>query len=233
MPKLTWDETGKRLYETGTDKGVLYPGKGNGYSTGVAWNGLTKVTESPEGAEETALYADNQKYLSLTSAENFKGTIEAYTYPDEFAQCDGSAEIVPGAMIGLQTRRPFGFAYRTIVGNDTENEDFGYKLHIVYGAKVAPSERAYETINDTPNAITFSWGFTTTPVSVEGFKPTAYFVLDSTKVPTDIMKKIEDVLYGTDSEQPTLPTPSNLVALLKGQTTTTTTSTTTTTTTQG
>ena len=228
MAKLTWDETGKRLYETGTDKGVLYPGKGNGYATGVAWNGLTKVTESPEGAE----VRDKYFWLSLTSAENFKGTIEAYTYPDEFAQCDGSAEIVPGAMIGLQGRRPFGFAYRTVIGNDTEYEDYGYKLHIVYGAKVAPSERAYETINDSPAAITFSWGFTTTPVSVEGFKPTAYFVLDSTKVPEDIMKKIEDTLYGTDSAEPTLPTPGNLVALLKGQTTTTTTSTTTTTTTQ-
>lgn len=226
MPKLTWDETGKRLYETGTSKGVLFTRNAQGVSqAGVAWNGLTKVTESPEGAEETALYADNQKYLSLTSQENFKGTIEAYTYPDEFMACDGSAEVAPGVVIGQQTRKPFDLAYRTEVGNDTEGIDFGYKLHLIYNAKVSPSERAYETINDTPAAITFSWGFSTTPVNVEGHKPTSYFVIDSTKVTPAIMKSIEDLVYGTEALPPKMPTPEELLALLAPTTTTTTTTT--------
>lgn len=224
MPVLEWDKVGERLYETGTDRGVLYTTDQKGvYLPGVAWNGLTKVTESPEGAEETALYADNSKYLSLTSAENFKGTIEAYTYPDEFAACDGSAEVTTGVTIGLQTRRPFGLAYRTLIGNDTQGSDLGYKIHLVYGAKVSPSERAYETVNDTPAAITFSWGFNTTPVNVPNFKPTAYFVLDSTKVPEDKMKAVEEVLYGTESDEPKLPTVAELLTLLGGATTTTTT----------
>lgn len=228
MPKLEWDKTGERQYETGTDRGVLYPTGLKGiYENGVAWNGLTKVTESPEGAEETALYADNGKYLSLTSAENFKGTIEAYTYPDEFAACDGSAEVAPGVTIGLQNRRPFGFSYRTLVGNDTEGQDLGYKVHLVYAAKVAPSERAYETVNDSPSAITFSWGFTTTPVNVSGFKPTAYFVFDSTKVDEAKMQALEEILYGSDSIEPKLPTPDELLALLGASTTSTTTTTTT------
>lgn len=229
MPALVWDAEGKREYETGTSKGVLGSRNAKGDKlSAVAWNGLTKVTESPEGAEETALYADNIKYLSLTSAENFKGTIEAYTYPDEFGVHDGSAEVAPGVTIGQQTRRPFDFAYRTEVGNDTEGQDYGYKLHLIYNAKVQPSERAYETVNDSPAAITFSWGFTCTPVQVPGFKPTSYFVFDSTKTPAALMEAIESKIYGDESSEPMIPTPTELMAMLKTYTTTTTTTTTTT-----
>lgn len=216
MPKLTWDQNGTRVYETGTDHGVLYlQGADGSLQTGVAWNGLTKVSEAPEGAEETALYADNIKYLSLYSAENFKGTIEAYTYPDEFAVADGSAEIAKGVVIGQQTRRPFGLVYRTVKGNDVQENDYGYKLHIVYNAKVSPSSRDYETVNDTPGAITFSWAFTTTPVQVEGFKPSATFVVDSTAVEPTKLKALEDMLYGTEEAEPKMPTPEELIAMIK------------------
>lgn len=216
MPKLTWDQNGKRIYETGTDHGVLYLQDNDGaFQTGVAWNGLTKVSEAPEGAEETALYADNVKYLSLYSAENFKGTIEAYTYPDEFAIADGSAEIAKGVVIGQQTRRPFGLVYRTIKGNDIKENDYGYKIHIIYNAKVSPSSRDYETVNDTPGAITFSWAFTTTPVQVEGFKPTATFVVDSTAVDAAKLKALENMLFGTEEAEPKMPTPEELIALIK------------------
>ena len=216
MPKLTWDQNGTRVYETGTDRGVLYlQGADGELQTGVAWNGLTKVSEAPEGAEETALYADNIKYLSLYSAENFKGTIEAYTYPDEFAVADGSAEIAKGVVIGQQTRRPFGLVYRTVKGNDVQENDYGYKIHIVYNAKVSPSSRDFETVNDTPGAITFSWAFTTTPVQVEGFKPSATFVVDSTAVEPTKLKALEDMLYGTEEAEPKMPTPEELIAMLK------------------
>lgn len=219
MPKLTWDQNGERTYETGTDHGVLYLQDNEGaFQAGVAWNGLTKVSEAPEGAEETALYADNVKYLSLYSAENFKGTIEAYTYPDEFAIADGSAEIANGVVIGQQTRRPFGLVYRTIKGNDIKENDYGYKIHIIYNAKVSPSSRDYETVNDTPGAITFSWAFTTTPVQVEGFKPTATFVVDSTIVEPTKLKALEDMLFGTDEVEAKMPTPEELIALIKPDT---------------
>ena len=182
MSKLIWDNTGERTYETGVNQGVLYPqGDGGTYPTGVAWNGLTAVTESPSGAEPTPLYADNIKYLNLISNEEFGATIEAYTYPDEFAQCDGSAEISTGVMIGQQSRKAFGLAYKTTIGNDTDGIDYGYKLHIIYGAMASPSEKGYATINDNPEAIIFSWELTTTPVPISGFKPTASITIDSTK----------------------------------------------------
>lgn len=199
--KLTWDQTGERLYETGVKKGVLYPQAEDGlYPVGTAWNGLTAVTESPSGAEATALYADDIKYLNLISAEEFGATIEAYTYPDEFAQCDGSAAIATGVAIGQQKRKQFGLAYQTTLGNDVDNNDYGYKLHMIYNALAAPSEKAYATINDSPEAITFSWEVTTTPVNVEGFKPTASVTIDSTKVNADKLASLEKILYGTDPE---------------------------------
>lgn len=196
--EITWDQTGERLYETGVDRGVLYPiDESNKYSNGVAWNGLTGVTESPSGAEATDLYADNIKYLSMRSAETFGATIEAYTYPDEFAECDGSAEIATGVQIGQQSRKMFGLCYRTVLGNDTNGNDHGYKLHLIYGATASPSEKGYATINDSPEAITFSWEVTTTPVNVTGFKPTACITIDSTKAnPTDLAT-LEGILYGT------------------------------------
>lgn len=212
--ELKWDETGKRFYETGVSKGVLYPMADNGsYSKGVAWNGLTAVTESPSGAEATALYADDIKYLELMSNEEFGATIEAYTYPDEFAVCDGSAELKPGVKIGQQPRKAFGFCYRTALGNDVKNNDYGYKLHIVYGCKAAPSEKAYATINDSPEAITFSWKVTTTPVSVTGFKPTAHIEIDSTKVAAADLAKLEALLYGSADAEPSLPLPDAIAAL--------------------
>lgn len=220
MPQLTWDQTGERLYETGSSKGVLFVmGTTGTYGAGVAWNGLSGVTESPTGAEETAIYADNIKYLSLTSAEEFAGTITAYTYPDEFGACDGSAEVTAGLTVGQQTRRAFGMAYSTIVGNDVEGNDYGEKIHLIYGAKVTPSERAYGTVNDTPEAINFSWAFTTTPVEVPGFKPSAYLVIDSTKVPLDNFEALKAVLYGTDGSSgktSKLPLPSEVIELLGG-----------------
>lgn len=217
MPKLIWDKTGERLYETGVDRGVFYPlSEGGEYENGVAWNGLTGVTESPSGAEATDLYADNTKYLSMRSAETFGATIEAYMYPDEFAKCDGTAEIAEGVSIGQQTRATFGLSYRTVVGNDIKNNDHGYKIHLIYGATAAPSEKAYSTINDSPEAITFSWELTTTPVNVEGFKPTASLVIDSTKAnPTDLAT-LEGILYGTDQPDgnPRLPLPDEVATIM-------------------
>lgn len=197
--RLVWDQTGERFYETGVNQGVLYPQDSSGqYPNGVAWNGLTAVTESPSGAEATALYADNIKYLNLMSTEEFGATIEAYTYPDEFGECDGSASIGKGVSIGQQKRKAFGLCYKTAFGNDIESNDYGYKLHIIYGATASPSEKAYATINDSPEAITFSWEVTTTPVSVAGFQPTASLVIDSTKADPDKLKALENILYGSD-----------------------------------
>lgn len=216
MSKLTWDQTGERFYETGVKQGVLYPqAEGGTYPKGVAWNGLTAVTESPSGAEATPLYADDIKYLNLMSAEEFGATIEAYTYPDEFAQCDGSAEIAKGVSIGQQARKAFGMSYKTTLGNDVANNDYGYKLHLIYGALAAPSEKAYATINDSPEAITFSWEVTTTPVSVKGFKPTANITIDSTKVDKDKLAALEAILYGGDSDEPRLPLPDEVATLMK------------------
>lgn len=214
MSKLIWDKSGDRLYETGVQKGVLYPMVEGAYPKGVAWNGLTAVTESPSGAEATALYADDIKYLNLVSAEEFGGTIEAYMYPDEFMACDGSAELAAGVYIGQQNRQPFGLCYRTTLGNDTESNAHGYKLHIIYNALAAPSEKAYATINDSPEAITFSWEFATTPVEIEGFKPTASIVIDSTKVDPAKLAALEDLLYGTAEKEASLPTPNEIVALV-------------------
>ena len=217
MAKLVWDKTGDRLYETGVKNGVLYIPTAGVYSKGVAWNGLTAVTESPSGAEATALYADDTKYLSLMSAEEFGATIEAYTYPDEFAACDGSAELADGVMIGQQKRSTFGLCYKTTVGNDTEGNEHGYKLHIIYGALAKPSERAYATINDSPEAITFSWEITTTPVNVTGAKPTASLVIDSTKADPSKLAALEDILYGKDGEpgnEPRLPLPDEIKSLM-------------------
>jgi hypothetical protein len=216
MSKLVWDKTGERYYETGVNQGVLYPQAENGtYPKGVAWNGLISVTESPSGAEATPLYADNIKYLNLMSAEEFGATIEAYTYPDEFAQCDGSAEIATGVMIGQQNRKAFGLSYKTVLGNDADGNDYGYKLHLIYGALAAPSEKGYSTINDSPEAITFSWEITTTPVSVTGFKPTASITIDSTKVDATKLEALEDILYGTANADPYLPLPDEIAALLE------------------
>lgn len=201
MSKLIWDKTGERFYETGVKQGVLYPQVSGLYPKGVAWNGLTAVTESPSGAEATPMYADDIKYLNLYSAEEFAATVEAYTYPDEFAKCDGSASIATGVSIGQQTRQPFGLCYRTTVGNDTEMNDYGYKLHMIYGAMASPSEKAYATINDSPEAITFSWEVNTTPVSVAGFKPTATVTIDSTKVAAEKLAALEAILYGKDPEK--------------------------------
>lgn len=218
--RLKWDQTGDRLYETGVKQGVLYIPTAGVYSTGVAWNGLTSVTESPSGAEATALYADDVKYLSLLSTEEYGATIEAYTYPDEFAACDGSKELVDGVMIGQQARSTFGLCYRTTVGNDTEGNDHGYKLHIIYGALASPSEKQYQTINDSPDAITFSWEVTTTPVNVAGCKPTASLVIDSTKADPTKLAALEDILYGKDGASdnagtaPRLPLPDEIKTLM-------------------
>ncbi len=213
MSKLVWDQTGERFYETGVNKGVLYPQEGGLYPKGVAWNGLTAVTESPSGAEATPLYADNIKYLNLMSAEEFGATVEAYTYPDEFGVCNGEAELVKGVSIGQQKRTPFGMAYQTKVGNDVDS-DLGYKIHLIYGALAAPSEKAYATVNDSPEAITFSWELTTTPVEVSGFKPTASLVIDSTKVDAEKLAALEAVLYGSDSEEARLPLPNEVLQLV-------------------
>lgn len=215
MSRITWDQSGERIYETGVKQGVLYPqASGGTYPTGVAWNGLTAVTESPSGAEATALYADDIKYINLMSTEEFGATIEAYTYPDEFAQCDGSAALTEGVVIGQQARKAFGLCYRTTVGNDVDGNDYGYKLHIIYGALASPSEKAYATINDSPEAITFSWEITTTPVSVKGFKPTATIAIDSTKVNKEKLKSLEDILYGTETDEPRLPLPDEIATLM-------------------
>ena len=220
--RLKWDQTGERLYETGVKQGVLYIPTNGVYSKGVAWNGLTAVTESPSGAEVTALYADDGKYLNLMSAEEFGATIEAYTYPDESAACDGSKELADGVTIGQQARSTFGLCYKTTVGNDTEGNDHGYKLHIIYGALASPSEKAYSTINDSPDAVTFSWEVTTTPVNVTGAKPTASLVIDSTKADPTKLTALEDILYGKDASsgsssqavEPRLPLPDEIKTLM-------------------
>lgn len=214
MPRLVWDKTGERLYETGVNNGVLYVQKDGAYPLGVAWNGLTAVTESPSGAEASPLYADNIKYLNLMSAEEFAATIEAYMYPEEFEECDGSKEIVPGMTIGQQTRSTFGFCYKTLIGNDTTGTKHGYKIHIVYNALAAPSEKAYATVNDSPEAITFSWEVSTTPVNVTGGDPTATVTIDSTRVDAEKLKALEDVLYGTEEAEPRLPFPDEIAALI-------------------
>lgn len=210
MAKIEWDKTGERLYETGVKNGVLYVQVDGTYPKGVAWNGLTAVTESPSGAEATPLYADDIKYLNLLSTEEFGATIEAYTYPDEFAECDGSASLATGVMIGQQPRKAFGLCYRTTIGNDTEGNDHGYKLHIIYGALAAPSEKAYATINDSPEAITFSWEVTTTPVNVTGAKPTASITIDSTKATPEKLTALEKILYGDAEVEARLPLPDEI-----------------------
>ena len=215
MSRLTWDNTGERLFETGVKNGVLYPIQTDGkYTKGVAWNGLISVTESPSGAEATALYADDIKYVNLLSNEEFGATIEAYTYPDEFAECDGSGTLAEGVLLGQQQRKVFGLCYRTTIGNDVDGNDHGYKLHLVYGCLAAPSEKAYSTINDNPDAITFSWEVTTTPVNVTGFKPTSQITIDSTKVAKEKMTAIEALLYGSEEKEPSLPLPDELAAVL-------------------
>ena len=224
MSRLTWDDTGKRFYETGTKMGVLYPQSETGtYAKGVAWNGLMSVSESPSGAEPSALYANDSKYLELYSNEEFGFTIGAYTYPEEFAACDGSAELTSksGVYVGQQPRKSFGLAYRTVVGNDVKGSDYGYKLHLVYGAKASPSEKGYSSINDSPEAVEFSWECTTTPINIEGFKPAAHIEIDSTKIAADKLKKIEDTLYGSNaagagsSAEPRLLLPNEIIAILK------------------
>lgn len=211
---LVWDKVGERTYETGISKCVLYPVQdGGAYNKGVAWSGISSISESPSGADSSAIYADNIKYLSLTAAEDFGGTITAFTYPEEFTECDGSAEIAEGVTIGQQTRKMFGLAYRTILGNDTKYEDHGYKLHLIYGAKASPSEASYSTVNDSPEAMEMSWEFTTTPVDVAGHKPTARLIIDSTKVAPEKLQKLEDILYGNDSDEPRLPLPDEILTL--------------------
>jgi hypothetical protein len=214
MAPLTWDQVGDRVYETGVDHGVLYlPDAAGVYNTGFAWNGLTTVTESPSGAEPNPQFADNIKYLNLTSAEEFGATIEAFTYPEEFGQCDGTALPNPGVAVGQQGRKMFGLSYRTLLGNDIDGTDFGYKLHLLYGCQAAPSEKAYATINDSPEAITFSWDVTTTPVPVTGYKPTSLIVIDSSVVTPAKIKSLEDLLYGAASVEAALPTPDAVIAL--------------------
>ena len=213
--KLAWDETGKRLYETGTKKGVLYiPNESGVYDTGFAWNGLIGISEKPSGAEATPIYADDIKYLNLYSNEDFAATIEAYTYPDEFAACDGSQSIAPGVVAGQQTRQPFGLCWRTSVGNDLDGDDYGYKLHLAYGCVASPTEKNYKSMNSSPEAITFSWNLTTTPVDIENFKPTAHLVIDSNTIDAAKLSALEDLLYGTTEDEPSLPTPAEIIALV-------------------
>jgi hypothetical protein len=215
MSKLTWDKVGERQYETGVKNGVLYVQDAEGkYPKGVAWNGLTAVTESPSGAEASPLYADDIKYLNLISNEELGGTIEAYMSPVEFDECDGTASLVPGVSLGQQKRKTFGFCYRTTVGNDTEGNDFGYKIHLIYGAVASPSEKAYATINESPEAMTLSWEFTTTPVAVEGFKPTASITIDSTKIDAEKLAALEAVLYGSEDSEARLPLPAEIATLV-------------------
>ena len=217
MSKLVWDQAGERYYETGVKMGVLYVQSAGAYPKGVAWNGLTAVTESPSGAEATPLYADDIKYLNLMSAEEFGATIEAYTYPDEFAECDGSAALATGVYIGQQARKTFGLCYRTSLGNDTDGADHGYKLHMIYGALAAPSEKAYATINDSPEAITFSWEVTTTPVNVTDHKPTACVTIDSTKVDKEKLAALETILYGGGEAEARLPLPDEIAELMAAE----------------
>lgn len=214
MSKLVWDKAGEHFYETGVNQGVFYPLTSDGkYEPGVAWNGLTGVTESPSGAEATALYADNQKYLNLISAEEFGATVEAYTYPDEFAECDGSASLADGVLIGQQSRKTFGLSYKTQIGNDIDNSDHGYKLHLIYGCVASPSEKAFSTINDSPEAITFSWSIKTTPVNVTGHKATASLTIDSTKVDPSKLAALEKILYGDTDVEPRLPLPDEIATI--------------------
>lgn len=225
MSKLKWDQVGERFYETGTKQGVLYVQENNAYPKGVAWNGLTAVTESPEGAEANDIYADDIKYITMRSAENFKATIEAYTYPDEFMECDGSRAVLPGVTIGMQPRKTFGFSYVTTLGNDSQLDEYGYKIHLIYGASASPSEKAYQTINDSPEAISFSWEIDTIAIPVTGYKPTAHMIIDSSKFTTSEAKaklaEFEDIIYGTDgtgaSNEGTdarLPLPDEVITLL-------------------
>lgn len=217
MAKLQWDKVGERVYETGVDHGVLYlPDAQGAYDTGVVWNGLVSVTESPSGAEPTPQYADNMKYLNLVSAEEFGGTIEAFTYPEEFGLCDGTVQAKTGVRLGQQPRRTFGLAYRTLIGNDLQATEYGYKLHLVWGALAAPSEKAYNTVNDSPEAITFSWEFTTTAVEVPGFKPSAYMTIDSTEVEAAELEALEAILYGDETTEARLPLPEEVIELFTG-----------------
>ena len=215
LAKLVFNDIGERLFETGVKNGVLYVADDEGYyQKGVVWNGLLSVTESPSGAETTPLYADDVKYVVLYAAEEFGATVEAYTYPEEFEQCDGSASLTDGITIGQQPRRSFGMCYKTSVGNDVEGQDHGYKIHIIYGAKAAPSEKSYSTINDSPEAVTFSWELSTVPVPVEGHNPTATIVIDSTKVKKSLLEALENILYGTDTEDAYLPMPRDIMVLI-------------------
>ena len=216
MAKLVWDQTGQKFFETGVSNGVLYVSDGQGgYQTGVAWNGLTQVAENPSGAESNPVYADNIKYLNIISAEEFGATIEAYTYPDEFMECDGSAQVVAGVNIGQQARKSFGISYRTRVGNDVAGDNLGYKIHVIYNCQAAPSGKTYSTVNESPEAITFSWEVTTTPVPVEGFRPTATVVFDSTKLAAEKMAAVEEALYGGASKEASLPSIEELLALVQ------------------
>ena len=217
MSKLVWDVVGERNYETGVSKGVLYPMVSGAYPKGVAWSGLTTVTETASGAEATPLYADNIKYLNLMSVEELGGTIEAYTAPDEFGACDGTAELATGVSIGQQPRQTFGLAYQTILGNDTENNKHGYKIHLIYGALASPTERSYATVNDSPEAMTMSWDFSTTPVSVTGFEPTSLVVIDSTKVDAEKLAAFEAIIYGSEDQEARLPLPNEVATLLGAQ----------------
>lgn len=215
MAKLVWDQTGERLYETGAKNAVLYKlDENNLYSTGVAWNGLLGFDENPSGAEPTKLWADDINYVTLYSAEEYGGTIRAYTYPDEFEECDGSAELATGVNIGQQTRKMFGFCYRTSIGNDTQGNDYGYKLHLVYGCKASPSSKTHDTINDSPSAVELSWEITCTPVNVTGFKPTCVIEVDSTKVDSAKLTALEDVLYGSSSSDAQLPLPDAVKSIM-------------------
>jgi len=215
MSKLVWDQSGQKLYETGVRMGVLYPQVSGAYPKGVAWNGLTAVTESPSGAEETALYADDTKYLSLRSKEELGATIEAYTYPDEWAACDGSADLAPGVTLGQQKRQSFGLCYRTVLGNDEDKDAYGYKLHILYGGSASPSEKNYQSVNDSPEAITFSWEISTVPVTVEGFEPTALITIDSTRVNKTQLEALEKILYGDTDTEARLPLPDEIAEIFK------------------
>lgn len=216
MSKLVWDAIGEKLYESGVDHGVLYPISSGAYPKGVVWNGLTSVSESPEGGDENAFYADNIKYGSLRGTEDFGGTIEAYTYPKEWEECDGSKEVAPGVVIGQQNRKTFGLSYRTLIGNDEDNLDHGYKLHLVWGATASPSEKQYQTINDSPEAITFSWEFKTVPVPVKGWKPISQMTIDSTKTDAAKLTALEEELYGSDNKEARLPLPDEVVAMMTG-----------------
>ena len=213
MAVLTWDQTGEKLYETGVQKGVLYPMDGAVYGKGVAWNGLTAVNETPSGAESTKLYADDIKYLDIRSAEEFGATIEAYSSPEEFDACDGTASLADGVNIGQQNRKGFGFCYRSTIGNDTEYNNYGYKLHIIYGLTASPSERSYSTVNDSPEAATLSWEVSSTPVNVAGFKPTSIITINSKKINPAALKEIEDTLYGTESVEPKILLPDEIKAI--------------------